>query len=176
MYKKKIEMTYEQAAKIASDMLDVLEAVYEIYPLSLCTSIENGETTVKTFEFSRESVTLKTSFTPRVNGEYCGSNLYKIVRNNRHFEITLFNEPDELGYVSILPFTEYDPETYVVFDIVEKRFNGNVKYEMVFGIDIEKGMFLELFELVYYNANDILREYPNLNSRLETELKNTVIF
>lgn len=175
MYKKRIEMTYEQAAKIASDMLDVLEAVYEIYPLSLCTSIENGETTVKTFEFSRESVTLKTSFTSIVNGEYCASNLYKIVRNNRHFEITLFDEPDELGYVSILPFTEYDTETYVVFDIVEKRSNGNVKYEMVFGVDIEKRIFLELFELVHYNVNDILREYPNLNSRLETELKNTVV-
>ena len=55
------------------------------------------------------------------------------------------------------------------------KVNCTPKYEMTFGFDIEKGTFLKLFEVVHYNTVGILREYPNLGTRLETELKDTVI-
>ena len=132
MYKKSITMSYEQAVKIASDMLDVFQSMFEQrqHPLKF-NSCEYDES-------------------PNIIYKY------KVVRNNRHFEVSFWDFPDNLGFCSILP--EFDPFTYVTCDIVEKRSNGDKKYEMTFGFNIEKGTFLELFELVHYNTVGILRE------------------
>ena len=46
---------------------------------------------------------------------------------------------------------------------------------MIFGFDIEKKTFLELFEVLHYNSVGILREYPNYESKLESDLQDVVI-
>jgi len=195
MYSKSITMSHEQATLISRDLLTALKIIYELTPLKLSTSIENAKTKVKTFKLLPDKIVYAGSFkftkkhavhiqhSPEyyfrkalsVNNasEYRLDIVYKLVLNNRCFEITLFDDPDDLGYCSMIP--DYDPSTYVVCDIVEKRTNGNKKYQMTFGFDLEKKTFLELFEVLHFNAVGILREYPNLNSKLEAELKDTVI-
>ena len=101
------------------------------------------------------------------------NNPYKVIWSNRYFKITLFDDPDDLGYCSMLH--NYDPSTYVLCDIIEYRSNGKTKHEMIFGFDIEKGTFLELFEILHYNVVGTLREYPNYESKIESELKDVVI-
>ena len=188
MYKKSIEMSDEQAAKISTELLDVFLALYQICPLKLSTSTQNAVTKTIVFKVFPKTTTVEVSFLNPERSyvilskgkihkypkdEYRLDIIYKYIRDNRYFEITLFDEPDDLGYCSILP--NYDPSTYVICNIVEKRVDGSKKYEMAFGFDIEKGTFLELFEIVHYNSVGILREYPNLNTPLEAELKGTII-
>jgi len=185
-----MEMTFEQAAKIANDLLDSFQLLFSIEPLRLSTCSQNIRTKVKTFTILPNKVVLTGSLpfrkrkkrsilsilgskTDATSDEFHLDIIYKLIRNNRCFEITLFDDPDYLGYCSMLP--DYNPYSYVVCNIVEKRPNGEKKYEMCFGFDIEKSTFLELFEVVHYNTVGIRREYPNLNCRLESELKDVVI-
>ncbi len=185
MYKQTLEMSYEQAAKIANDFLDVFQAIFGLEPLRLSNSIENVRTKFKTFTFLPDRVLLKSTLPwkkqggttsqkkQRLTDEYRLDIIYTVIWKNRCFEITLFDDPDDLGYCSLLH--DYDPSTYVLCDIVENRPNGDKKYQMTFGFDIEKGTFLELFEVLHFNAVGILREYPNLDSQLESELKDVAI-
>ncbi|MBQ2835424.1 MAG: hypothetical protein IJE68_01120 [Clostridia bacterium] len=185
MYQKSIQMSYEQAAKIANDFLDVFQALYQFEPLRLSNSIENVRTKFKTFTFLPDRVLLKSTLSWKKQGgttsqknqcltdEYYLDIIYTVIWKNRCFEITLFDDPDDFGYCSLLH--DYDSSTYVLCDIVEKRQNGDKKYQMTFGFDIEKGTFLELFEVLHYNTVGTLREYPNLDSQLESELKDVAI-
>ena len=145
-------MSFQQAEKIATELLEIFQQLFKQRETFVCLSL-----------FDKSSY--KSDILPDI--------IYKTIRDNRHFELTFWDDPDDLGYSSILP--DYDPSTYVLCYIIEKRSNGEKKYEMTFGFDIEKRTFLELFELVHYNTVGILREYPDMNSELESQLKNIVI-
>lgn len=188
-YKKSIPMCYEQAATIANDFLDAFQILYDLEPLRLSTLVQNEKTKVKTFRFLPDRIIFESTIPfckqEANDNEYASKKkkvssddyhldiIYKLILWNRCFEITLYNDPDDYGYCSMLP--DFDSSSYVLCNIVEKRANGDKKYQMTFGFDIEKRTFLELFEVVHYNAVGILREYPNLNCQLETELKDVVI-
>lgn len=184
MYQKSIQMSYEQAARIANDFLDVFQALYGLEPLRLSDCVENAKTKTKTFQVLPGKVVKQLSF-PWKKTKITSKNkkglsnenrlniIYQVVWDNRYFEITLFDDPDDLGYCSLLH--DYDSSTYVLCDMVEKRPNGDKKYQMTFGFDIQKSTFLELFEVLHYNTVGILREYPNYESQLESELKDVVI-
>ena len=154
MYKKHIEMSYEQAAKIATELLCVFHHLFKQskvpIKLNLCS---------EDVDFNCD----------------CHDIIYyvKDTSSSRYFELSFYDDPDNLGYCSILP--DYNPSTYVICDIVEKRPDKRKKHEITFGFDIEKGTFLELFEILHYNSVGILREYPNLNTPIEAALKDTVI-
>lgn len=154
MYRKSIEMSFEQATKISTDLLYVLHCFFKQYNKPIKISLWDEESDQNNF---------------------CPDIIYPVQSkdDSRYFELTFFGAPDDLGYCSILP--DYNPSTYVICDIVEKRRDGTKKYEMTFGFDIEKGTFLELFEIVHFNTVGIIREYPNLNTPLEAKLKDTVI-
>ena len=188
MYQKSIPMTLEHAIKILNDSLDIFESIFKIYPLRLSNSIENAITKTLTFKVMQKSTILEFSYfkpepccTVLSNGiirnfpedEYRLDIIYKYIQDNRYFEITLFDEPDDCGYCSMLP--DYEPSTYVLCNIVEKRANGSKKTEVAFGFDIEKRTFLELFEVVHYNTTVILREYQNFNTPIEEVLKDAII-
>ena len=178
MYRKNIPMCYEQAAKISSDLLDVLQFLFDIVPIRLSTLVEKGKTKIETYTVVNDTVIHTHETLPKrknlITDEFCLNLIYKIIIGKRCFEITFFEEPDDLGYATMLP--HYDPFTYVLCDIVEKRPNGCKKYEITFGFDIEKRTFEELFEVIHYNSVGILREYPNLNSQLELDLQDVVLF
>lgn len=189
MYKQSIQMSYEQAAKIANNFLDVFQALYELEPLRLSTLVQNEKTKAKTFRILPDRVIFESTIPFRkqetneneaaskkkkvTSDDYHLDIIYKLIQGNRCFEITLLDSPEDYGYCSMLP--DFDSATYVLCDIVEKRPNRDEKYQMTFGFDIEKGTFLELFEVLHFNAVGILREYPNLDSQLESELKDVVI-
>jgi len=151
MYRKSIEMSFDQAVRIVNDLLDVFQYICE----------------------KHKSLNLNIVDVQNMDVIYTPEFVYKVTHNNRSFEMTLFDDPDDLGYCSILP--DYNPSTYVLCEIVEKRSNGQRKYEFTFGFNIEKGTFLELFEVLHFNTVGILREYPNLNSELEALLKDVVL-
>ena len=155
MYKKSIEMSFEQAAKIATELLYVFQQLFELSEVPIKLNIRDEEESQLDYEWANIIYHVKDT------------------ANSRHFELSFFGDPDDLGYCSILP--DYNPSTYVICDIVEKRPDKNKKYEMTFGFDIEKGTFLELFEIVHYNTVGVLREYPNLNTPLEANLKDTIL-
>ena len=166
-------MSYDQAAKIAHDCLHVLKILYEKEPLRLSTSTECEETKIKTFHFLPNKMIVY--FDSRSNDEeYHLDILYQVIYENRCFEITLLNDPDDCGYYSELDY--FNSSTYVLCEIVEKRPNGEKKYEMTFGFDIQKKTFLELFDIVHYNTQNMIRVYiTSPTSRLEKNLKNVVI-
>ena len=66
-----------------------------------------------------------------------------------------YDAPDDIGYSSILP--NYDSETYICADISELREDNSEMSEIIFGFDIEKMHFLELFELFYVNKINFSR-------------------
>ena len=169
-----LEMSYEHAAKIANDLLDVVQILFKLqHPILLCDSSKTGKTIVTTFKLLQDGVTVEIAI-QNANKMCCIDRMYKLVQNNRYFEITFFSDPDDMGYCSMLP--DFNSSTYVLCYIQEKRENGDLKHEMSFGLDIEKGTFLELFELIHYNVDNIVRRYPEVyNSPLENELKDSVI-
>lgn len=177
-------MTYSQAAKIANNFLDVFQLLYDLEPLRICNSSESARPNVKTFRILPDRVAKGFSFPwekpkntfkkkKKLDNDYCPDIIYKVVWRNRYFEITLWDDPDDLGYCSLLD--DFDSSTYVLCDMVERRPNGSKKYQMTFGFDIQKKTFLELFEVLHYNTVGILREYPNYESKLEAELQDVVI-
>lgn len=174
----RLEMTYEHAAQIANDLLDIFQLLFTPSvlgtPVSLSTCRETGLRKITTITFDRDKVTRKTTYSRiEKNDSYFLDNIYRFIIDGRFFEITLFGAPDDCGYCSMLP--DYNPYTYVLCNIEEKRANGAKKYEMAFGFDIEKKTFLELFELIHYNISDTVRVYPHYGTLLEKELKDTVI-
>lgn len=176
MLKKTIPMTLEHAVSIANDMLDVLQAFVEISPIQLSQSIENGRTKFKTYKFKPDGkITFTLSYGPKVEDNFCLDLISRVIWNNRHFRISFFQNPDDLGYNSMLP--DYDPSTYILCEMVEKRADGSTKHEMIFSFDIEKKTFLELFDILHYNRVDIRREYPvnSWNCPLEEALRDAII-
>ena len=153
---KNIEMSYNQAAQIASDMLDIFQFLFGQY-----------QTPIRLNLWSEEQIDS--------DGDSCPEIVYSVIQKEkaRHFELRFYDDPDILGYCSMLQ--DYDPSTYVICEIVEKRADKSKKYEFTFGFDIQKRTFLELFELTHKNTVGITRSYPNLNCRLENELKDVVI-
>jgi len=172
------EMTYEHAAQIVNDLLDVFQLLFtpsiQDKPVLLSVCKESGLRRITTITLNSQANTRKTSYS-RIseNDKYFIDNLYKFRIYGRYFEITLFDNPDDCGYCSTLP--DYNPFTYVLCNIEEKRANGTKKYEMAFGFDIEKKTFLELFELIHYNLSGTVRVYPDYNTPLENQLRDTVI-
>ena len=177
-YKKNIPMSYEQALKISNDLLNAFQFLFAITPPRLSTLVENENTKIETYTVFNNTVIHTHETLPHRNNlitdEFCLDIIYKLIIDNRCFEITFFEEPNDLGYATMLP--NYDPFTYVLCDIVEKRPNGCKKFEMTFGFNIEKRTFEELFEVLHYNSVGILREYSCFNSLLETHLKDVVFF
>lgn len=53
------------------------------------------------------------------------------------------------------------------------RESGTPKYEIDFGFDIEKNIFLELFDIDCYNLNGFIRE---AGDSIEEDLKGRSIF
>lgn len=98
------------------------------------------------------------------------NNVYTVIWQNRKFEIKVFDSPNDCSYNSVLP--DYDYSTYLLCEITEKRNNGKNKYWMTFGFDIEKMIFLELFNIEYYNQIDYIRECRNIEL-IEKQLKGT---
>ena len=177
MHKKRISMTFEHAISIANDMLDVFQAFIEVHPFfRLSTSVENGQTKYITIKFNTNGkVTIGISYGPKVKDEFCLDLIYRVIWNGRHFRISFFEDPDKLGYCSMLP--DYDPSTYVLCEIVEERADGSRKQEMTFSFDIKKKTFLELFEILHYNTVDIIRAYPvnYWNCPVEEALRDAII-
>lgn len=76
--------------------------------------------------------------------------------DGRHFEVSFYEDLAAYGCVSLLP--DYDKETYMLCKLIEKRSDGSIKYVIHFGFDIEKMIFLELFELTHYtSAHNLVR-------------------
>lgn len=176
MHYKTIPMTLEHAANIVNDLLDVLQAFVEVHPIQLSMLVKNGRTKIKTITFEEnDNVSLGSYYRPRVEDDFCLDLVYKVIWNKRCFQISFFEEPDSLGYCSMLP--DYDPFTYVLCEIVEKRSDGSTKHEMIFSFDIEKRTFLELFDILHYNTVDIRREYPvnSWNCPVEEALRDAII-
>ena len=177
MLKKTITMTSEHASSIANDMLDELQAFIEVHPFfRLSQLVENGQTKYISIKFKPNGkVTLGISYGPKVKDDFCLDIIYGARWNGRYFRITFFDDPDKLGYCSMLP--NYDPSTYVLCEMVEKRDDGSAKHEMIFSFDIEKKTFLELFDILHYNTVDIRREYPvnSWNCPFEEALRNAII-
>jgi len=176
MHSKTIPMTLEHAANIANDMLDVFQALVQITPIQLSQLVENGRTKFKTYKFKPDGkITFGLSYGPKVKDNFCLDLISRVIWNNRLFRISFFEDPDKLGYCSMLP--DYDPSTYVLCEIVEKRANGSTKHVMIFSFDIEKKTFLELFDILHYNTVDILREYPvnYWNCPVEEALRDAII-
>jgi hypothetical protein len=170
-------MTLEHAVSITNDLLDVFQAFVEICPIQLSQSVENGQTKVKTLRIkANDTVSIGLSYLPKVEDEFCLDIIFNvIIANKRFFRITFFEDPDKLGYCSMLP--DYDASTYVLCEMVEKRANGSTKHEMIFSFDIEKKTFLELFDIIHYNTVDIRREYPvnSWNCPVEEALRDAII-
>lgn len=101
------------------------------------------------------------------------NHVYKLIWYNRLFYVTFYTSPKVYSYYSALP--NFDITPYIFCSIIEMQNSVYKKYEMNFGLDIEKGTFLELFDVIHFNTTGIIREYPNLNTPLEAELKDVVI-
>ena len=177
MHSKTIPMTLEHAVSIANDMLDVLQAFIEVHPFfRLSQLVENGQTKYITIKFKpNDKVTLEMSCGPEVKDDFCLDLIYGVLWNGRYFRISFFDDPDKLGYCSMLP--DYDMSTYVLCEMVEKRADGSTKHEMIFSFDIEKKTFLELFDISHYNRVDVRREYPvnSWNCPVEEALRDAII-
>ena len=176
MLKKTIPMTLEHAVSITNDMLDVLQAFVEISPIQLSQLVENGRTKFKTYKLKPDGkITFTLSYGPKVKDDFCLDVIYGVRWNGRYFRITFFDDPDKLGYCSMLP--DYDASTYVLCEIVEKRADGSTKHELIFSFDIEKKTILELFDILHYNTVGILREYPvnSWNCPIEEALRDAII-
>ena len=88
--------------------------------------------------------------------------------------------PEKFGFYA----TKYtdDPDSYLFAYVSEIRDPRdflydkyeNVKYEMYFSFDIEKGTFLELFHLSYKNTKNFIRECTNLEE-MDEALKDKII-
>ena len=107
--------------------------------------------------------------------EYITKNEYDIFVKGRHFIIEVFNTAEDFGYYSLLP--DYDPDTYVCVGIRElystDYFSDDVKYSVILSFDIEKMIFLELFEIEL--INDVCRKEPKDIDRIEEYFKNRSI-
>lgn len=111
----------------------------------------------------------------------CGLDIsYILFWDNRVFQIIVTHSPEIFGFYGT-KFTD-DPDNYLFAYISEIRDPkdflydkyDNVKYEMYFSLDIEKGTFLELFDLSYRNTKNIIRECTELNE-MDEALKDKVI-
>lgn len=176
MHSKNIPMTLEHAVSIANDMLDVLQAFIEIQPIQLSNSVENGQTKFKTYKFHPDGkISFGLDYGPKVEDDFCLDLISRVIWKDRYFRICFFQNPDDLGYCSMLP--DYDSSTYVLCEIMEKRADGSTKHEMIFSFDIEKKTFLELFDILHYNLVDIRREYPvnYWNCPVEEALRDALI-
>ena len=177
MHSKTISMTLEHAVDIVNDLLNIFQAFFELHPFFRFSKlVENGQTQITTITFEAiGKVFLEKTYGPRVKNDFCLDIIYKIIWNKRNFQITFFDNPDDLGYCSMLP--DYDPSTYILCEIVEKRTDGSKKHEMIFSFDIEKKTFLELFDILHYNSTNIIREYPinYWNCPVEEALKDAII-
>lgn len=199
---KTIKMSHEQAQKIFAELVKVLPLLFNLTPPYISTSYENARTKITTFKilsqdedkiFAKKRISYSKPDEYTIKFSNCGKLvkviyhlksefrldiIYKIIIGNRCFEITLYKDPDACGYCSMYPDPDGryvdDSSPYVLCNIIEERSNGKKKYEMIFGFDIEKKTFLELFELIHYTATDVVREY--WDSRLEAELRDTELF
>lgn len=172
------KLSREQALKIANELLEALGVLYRfntVQPLKLTTSINNGiQSKLKVICSSNniEKVSIEKKSLYYINSdEYHRDNVYLLIWKNRIFDITFYASPEECGYRSILP--SYDAETYVFCSIIEMRESGTPKYEIDFGFDIEKNIFLELFDIDCYNLNGFIRE---AGDSIEEDLKGRSIF
>lgn len=170
------KLSREQALKISKELLETLRILYHsntIQPLKLTTSINTGVQT-KARVICNPDTTIQTSIEKYVyknSEEYHRDNVYLLVSENRVFDITFYNSPEDCGYYSVLP--SYDNETYIFCIIKELRPSDKTKYRICFGFDIEKNSFIELFDIDYHNINGFIRK---AGDSIEEELKGRCIF
>lgn len=92
---------------------------------------------------------------------------YRVEFPDRTFEIFFANSGDICDNHSKLD--NYPRDTYLYCDFLEKRKDESWKYNFSFAIDIEKGTFLELFELNYWNQIDYTYVFQEID-KFEKEL------
>ena len=99
---------------------------------------------------------------------------YHLIYNNRTYEIFVCDSPRIHGYYSY--YCDFEPETYLFCYVSELRNNWQVKEEIEFSINIEKGTFLELFGVTHQMPN---KYYRNCQAKdidtIESMFKDKVI-
>ncbi len=169
-------LTEEKANQLMNDLLDafsiafgsdipILNSVCIWNPPKGTEYLEHSITTkfsIENFRLRKESINtagnISINFTKNVVCRYedfIETNIYNVSIGNRKFKMLFYDAPDDIGYSSILP--NYDSETYICADISELREDNSEMSEIIFGFDIEKMHFLELFELFYVNKINFSR-------------------
>lgn len=187
------EILRADSLRIANDFFKVLNTAFSMEPIYItdnCCSIkfrevdnlpqfladkileENKLTTVVSFRELDEDGTFEI-IQEKVEKNTTLNRIYRVVTKGRIFEFSIWDSEDDFGYCSMCP--DYNPETYVFCNIMEKRNDERVKYEMDFAFDLEKKTFLELFAIEHRNKKGLLRECKEINA-VEKELRDTVIF
>ena len=153
-------MYKEDAIKLSKELLAVISTLTKHFPICCVSQVEPGEN-CKKFQLSYNSNHFKSNFDYFTATTQTQSPLYSVNLDGRHFEVSFYEDLKDCGYVSLLP--NYDKETYMLCMLVEKRADGSKKYVMNFGFDVEKMIFLEIFELTHYTS------VPNLFRTLAYE-------
>lgn len=138
-----------EALGIANTLLEVFKSMYHAISMKLTTTALEGQQ-VRIYNLD---------------------NIYEINWKNRMFRITLYSSPEECGYYSVLP--DYRELDYTFCIIQEKRRFGPTKYEMCFGFDSQKRIFLELFDIDFHELNGMIFESGD---SVETRLQGRIIF
>ena len=172
-----IRMSKKQASKIMADLLEVfgiivsfsrilpiIEPIEDPKPGTLYRALKifskySVEKIKKHYFQEKLSVDsiAQISFYHKVikKEDFIESGVIYATFGNRRFNLRIFDSPEIYGYNSIYP--DYNDETYLFADLSEFREDGSRKSSLHFGFDIEKMVFLELFEVEYNNLVDIVR-------------------
>ena len=193
--KRYLTMTDEYATKLMSDLLDAFGIAFSVWPIMIISNSmlhpEEGILYRSRELISKLSIDkikehlIQDEFSFIVNSPDAEGNLvghlhvhkhkvsdekivntdaFDITLGNRKFKILIYDEPDNLGFGTCLP--DYDYGTYLCAEITELREDGSKKHNLIFGFDVQKMQFLELFELKWINQIGTIREPKNID-RLE---------
>jgi len=151
---KTVEMSEKMAVEIAEKFFEVIRLMFRAEPVRFSCE-ESRRTTI--ISFNEQGVwTRKEIILHKIDDDEANIVDYKVLYKGKIYRVEVLDNEDMWGYYSCLPVV--DRARYVFCSIAEEREDGNIKCEMDFAFDIEKGTFLELFAIEHHNKCDITRE------------------
>lgn len=172
-----INMSEEHAAKLMADLLEVFSIIVSfsrILPITEPIEDPKPGTLYRVLKiFSKYSVEeikkhylqgkLPVVFFPETvfyhkvvkREDFIESGVICATFGSRRFKLRIFDSPEAYGCHSIYP--DYNYGTYLFADLSELREDGSEKNFLHFGFDIEKMVFLELFDIANINSGGIIR-------------------
>ena len=177
MKSKIINMSKEHATKLMADLLEVFGIIvsfsrflpitepiedpkpgrlYRVLKISSKYSVEEIKRHYLQERLSVDFIA-ETSFYHKVvkKEDFIESGVICATFGSRRFILKIFDSPEEYGYCSICP--DYNDETYLFADLIELGEDDSEKNSLHFGFDIEKMVFLELFDVANINSVGIIR-------------------